>query len=108
MKDLVSVFLIAVSLSLLAGFGGATLHADERDSVKPETLSYIVEGKSFDEASWAVQSVGGKITHELRIINAVATSLTLEQRERLKKANGVLRVMRNGEVRPTEAQADSD
>ena len=106
MKDLISVFLIAVSLSLIAGFGGATLHADERDSVEAETLSYIVEGKSFDDASWAVQAVGGKITHELRVINAVAARLTSAQREKLSGAAGVLRVMRNGEVRTSPSQDD--
>ena len=106
MKDLISVFLIAISLSLLAGFGGATLHADEVESAEPETLSYIVEGKSFDEASWAVQAVGGKITHELRVINAVAAKLTRAQRERLNNAAGVLRVMRNGEVSTSPVHND--
>ena len=106
MKDLISVFLIAVSLSLIAGFGGATLHADERESVEAKTLSYIVEGKSFDDASWAVQAVGGKITHELRIINAVAARLTLAQREKLSGATGVLRVMQNGEVQTSPIQED--
>ena len=106
MKDLVAVFLIAVSLSLIAGFGGATLHAEESDSAEVETMSYIVEGRSFDEASWAVQAVGGKITHELRIINAVAARLTAAQREKISTAAGVLRVMQNGEARTTPAHGD--
>lgn len=106
MKDLISVFLIAMSLSLIAGFGGATLQADERESQEAETLSYIVEAKSFDEATWAVQSVGGRITHELRIINAVAASLTLAQREALNDAAGVLRIRSNGEVRTAPVGAD--
>lgn len=106
MKDLISVFLIAMSLSLIAGFGGATLHADEQESTQAKTLSYIVEGKSFEEAAWAVQSVGGRITHELRIINAVSASLTAQQREALNGADGVLRVRPNGQVRTAPAQPD--
>jgi len=39
------------------------------DSASP--ASYIVQGESVDTAAAAVESVGGTVTHELGIINAV-------------------------------------
>jgi hypothetical protein len=39
--------------------------------------SYIVQGPSFAVTVKAVHRVGGRITHELPIINAVAATLTL-------------------------------
>ena len=98
MKDLVAVFLIAVSLSLLAGFGGASLHASETHAIEQVRSSYIVQGESIDDAIWAVQAVGGEITQELRIINAVAALMTNEQRNELEDAQGVVNISRNGKA----------
>ena len=98
MKDLIAVFLIAVSLSLLAGFGGATLHASETRAIENTRSSYIVQGKTIDDAINAVQAVGGEITHELRIINAVAAMMTKSQRDELNTAKGVLNISANGAV----------
>lgn len=98
MKDLIAVFLIAVSLSLLAGFSGATLHASESHAIEQARSSYIVQGESIDDAIWAVQAVGGEITQELRIIDAVAALMTNEQRNELQDAKGVIKVTRNGKT----------
>ena len=43
------------------------------------SASYIVQAPSFPMAVAAVKNAGGKITHELSIINAVAATLTPAQ-----------------------------
>ncbi|MDJ0759603.1 MAG: hypothetical protein QNJ19_09390 [Woeseiaceae bacterium] len=98
MKDLISVFLVAISLSLLAGFGGATLHANETEAAEAATQSYIIQAQSLDEAVWAVEAVGGEITHELRIINSVTALLTKTQLEEVASKKGVIRTSIDGSV----------
>ncbi|MDJ0917296.1 MAG: hypothetical protein QNJ05_05985 [Woeseiaceae bacterium] len=107
MKDLISVFIVAVSLSLLAGFSGATLHANETRAAEAATQSYIVQAKSMDEAVWAVEAVGGEITHELRIINAVTALLTKAQLEEVTSKQGVIRTSIDGAVRASPETGDN-
>jgi serine protease AprX len=51
---------------------------------RAKIASYIVQGPSFVVAAGAVRAVGGRITHELPIINAVAATLTARQHDTLR------------------------
>ena len=42
----------------------------------PEAANYIVQAETFSEAARAVAQVGGSITHELEIIDAVGATLS--------------------------------
>lgn len=57
-------------------------------------VSYIVQASSLDQALSAIQNVGGEITHELGIINAVGARLTSEQRITLD-ADQQIRIYQN-------------
>ena len=60
--------------------------------------SVIVQGHDLAAVSAAVRSVGGAITHELGIIDAVAGELTEAQIERVEQMAGVRRVVANHAV----------
>ena len=70
--------------------------------------SYIVQGPSYAVAAGAVRKVGGRITHELPIINAVAATLSSRQHATLLtdtrltlSSNGSLKVAGStGTVQP--------
>lgn len=51
--------------------------------------NFIVQASSMDVALKAVEGVGGKVTHRLGIIDAVAADLTSKQLETLKEIGGV-------------------
>ena len=59
--------------------------------------SYIIQGASLKEVMDAVIAVDGEITHELGIINAVAATLSNEQRETLEAVDE-LRISHDGSV----------
>lgn len=69
---------------LLAAFGtqltGATLNAPAPDTA---ASSYIVRASSARTALDAVRRVGGRVTHELGVIDSVAAQLSSAQRARL-------------------------
>ncbi len=62
------------------------------------STSYIVQAVSLEQALGTVKDVGGEITHELGIINAVGANLTPSQVEFLRQVEGV-KVLENGRVR---------
>ena len=70
-----AVILAAVFLALMP-FERTTLSSTDAPGA-----SYIVQAASLEQAVGAVQDVGGEITHELGIINAVGAYLTDGQRE---------------------------
>ena len=53
---------------------------DNGTATETVSASYIVQAASLEQALGAVQKVGGEITHELRIINAVGARLSSAQR----------------------------
>jgi serine protease AprX len=57
------------------------------DTAKP--LSYIVQAQSLASARAAVTRVGGRITQELGIIEAVGATLTAQQAETLRSVGGI-------------------
>ena len=69
--------------------------------------SYIVQAASLDQAVHAVRSVGGKITHELGIINAVSTDLTLSELRILQAIDGLkIHADRKAEVSGAKLETD--
>ena len=75
---------------LVAPLGAAALPA-AREAV-------IVQAADLDTAEALVRSVGGEVTHELGIIDAVGAQLTIEQRAALQGKPGV-RMYRNPSIK---------
>ncbi len=67
---------VAMSL-MLTQHGG-------NQALQEETLSVIVQGSDIAALSAAVQRVGGDVTHELAIIDAIGAELTKSQIHALK------------------------
>ena len=79
--------------------GPSSLFATESEE---SSASYIVKGKSSERAAELVLEVGGKVTHELKIIRAVGAKLTDSQRDALEKHPEISRVW---EDRQAEVQS---
>lgn len=77
------VFLAVVAVDMS---GMSTFNWPTNNPVQPASneASYIVQGK---KALQSVSRVGGQLTHDLKIINAVAANLTSVQIEVLKQLN---------------------
>ena len=56
------------------------------------TASVLVQGSDVGTVAAAVRTVGGEVTHELGIINAVGARLTRQQLRRLEATNNSLRI----------------
>lgn len=95
------VAIIAGSILLAAAAWG---HASQRLE-RTETASFIVEASrgGSPAARRAVESVGGRVTTELPIINAVAAQLTHLQRQRLTAQKNIRGVSMDA---PVELKAD--
>ena len=81
---------------------GASLTPGPRPAATPpeaNSLSLIVQATDLAGAARAVRSVGGTVTHELGIINAVGARLTAAQVEALRRSPAVRRIYPNSVVR---------
>ncbi len=76
--------------SVAAGLG--FFLSSDRSSEDRLIASYILQGTSTEAAAEAVVSVDGLVTHEFRIINAVAATLTYEQRDNLQVHPAILAI----------------
>ena len=68
------------------------------------THSMIVQGSDLAAVRSAVVAVGGEITHELGIIDAVGATLTAAQIDALNHNQGVTRVYGDAEVQVAETK----
>ena len=84
---------IAASLVLGAVAAGVLFAPSQ-----PEPRSVIVQGDNLTAVAGAVRAVGGEITHELDIIDAVGARLTAHQLETLRARSPGLRIFGNSEV----------
>ena len=84
---------IAASLVLGAVAAGVLFAPSQ-----PEPRSVIVQGDNLTAVAGAVRAVGGAITHELDIIDAVGARLTAHQLETLRARSPGLRIFGNSEV----------
>src|SRR5262245_29281116 len=97
-KVLLSTAMAAAALALLVG--APVRHREQGERLQTsgdQTESFIVQHEDMDSARRAVEHVGGKITHELSIINAVGADLTLGQLGELRQIRG-LRIYENREL----------
>lgn len=69
----------------------ATVLSNSPVAADEETRSYLIQGTRLSSTLDAVRQVGGEVTHELNVINAVGAELTDAQREMLTRDG--LRVM---------------
>jgi len=97
--DRKTIFTFIAVYSLVAGIGYfSQAESIETAPVAEESSSFIIEGESIEEVAAAVRAVGGQVTHELGIINAVAASVTAGQRAELRAIAGIMRITDDGAV----------
>ena len=65
-----------------------------------EATSVLVQGPDLETVAAAVRAVGGEITHELAIINAVGAKLTARQLRRLDSRRATTRCASSPTARP--------
>ena len=84
---------------VLALLCGACAHEPQPTATSTPSLSaeqvtsgYIIQAASTEIAAAAVEAVGGEVTHELGIIQAVGATLRPEQVETLERRSDVRRI----------------
>jgi len=91
---------LAILAILVVGLGVAISPSADFTLAQPtSTNSYIVQGRDVAAAESAVQSVGGLITDELRIIRAVGADLTDAQVEKLRDYGEGITIYENKRVK---------
>src|SRR5512147_1803410 len=70
-----------------------------RASPPPPPEILIVEGRDLASAAGAVRDVGGRIVHELGIIDAVAAELTPAQIAQLRGRKDISRIHQNRSIK---------
>ncbi len=73
---------------------------------QPPPQRYIVQAESLTQAKDLVTRVGGSITHELRVINAVGATLTERQLDALRESDKLRRVYKDRQLETTAAIDD--
>jgi len=96
-----------LGLALALALVGPLVLAAQVQPTEPETVSMIVQAADLETAIEHVTKVGGKITHELKIIKAVACDLTQEQRDALEEIDGV-RLHENRTVELEQPNEDNE
>ena len=84
--------LFGVLTILVTPVGGLAVSQDDT------TASYIVQAADLETAVTAVQQVGGELTHELGIINAVGANLTAAQFAVLEKNSDITNLQENRQL----------
>ena len=96
---LVRLVLLAAAVLAIV-FGPGALFATESDDANAKTQRPPTSSRApaaSASPSWSVE-VGGKVTHELKIIRAVGAQLTADQRDTLAEHPDVSRVWRDREA----------
>jgi len=78
----VTVLGVAIITAMTLGLSGA----------QDQTRSVLVQGPDLRTVAAAVRAVGGEITHDLGIINAVGAQLTRRQLQRLEATHGSFQI----------------
>ena len=92
-NSLLIVFLMLIAVTLMVSTATAkNVAVDEGTLIAEPVTVYIVQGQDMDSVTAAVRAVGGTITHELGVINAVGAELTAAQRESLSQNAGISRI----------------
>src|SRR6266568_5649853 len=94
-KSAICVVVVGLAVAVMLTAGPRTVSTTSETNA----LSLIVQAKDLASAAQAVRSVGGTITHELAIINAVGARLTAAQLETLRRSPEVRRIYPNRVVK---------
>lgn len=89
---------LLITVTALLGTASLLFAVHPTDNDTAMRSSYIVQGQDLDTLRSLVSAEGGNITHELRIINAVAADLTPDQLATLRAAPGIRRIYGNTAV----------
>src|SRR5919197_5341590 len=84
---------IAAALAIAASLAPGSHSASTRPHATE--VNVIVQASDLAHATRAVRSVGGIITHELEIIDAVGARLSAEQAEALGRSQEIRRIYPN-------------
>ena len=93
------IFSFIAIYCLAAGLG--FFLSDDRQSEDEVIATYILQGESTEAVADAVESVNGQITHEFRMINAVAATLTPRQKQILQENPEILAISDDVPESPT-------
>ena len=96
----VRLTVMSVALGLML-----TQHAGDQ-ATQEETLSVIVQGSDTGAISLAVQRVGGDVTHELAIIDAIGAELTKSQIHALKSTGLIKRIYPDAQARAAQVELE--
>ncbi|MEE8526109.1 MAG: hypothetical protein V3T72_19395, partial [Thermoanaerobaculia bacterium] len=101
-KTWISLASLAIAAGLLLSGNGAQTMARDAAAPAPSadsaTRRVIVQGDDTASIAELVRAVGGKVTHELGIIDAVAAELDAGQLRHLARADGVRRIYQDRAV----------
>ncbi|MDQ5857609.1 MAG: S8 family peptidase, partial [Acidobacteriota bacterium] len=91
---------LGVASLVLVSLAGNGSHSRSASEVRPPASGriVIVQARDLASAAAAVRAAGGKLVHELGIINAVAAELTPAQVTQLSQSNAVSRIDENHQV----------
>ncbi len=92
-----SVSLVSAVLAVAAALGSGSTLSHPRSTAPAQSV--IVQAIDSARAASAVRSVGGQVTHELPIIDAVGARMTAAQLEMLQRLPGIRRVYADREVK---------
>ena len=81
-----------VTTAALLGLAGFLWGTPPERRADDETRHVIVQAANLDGATAAVRAVGGEVTHQLGIINAVGAHLTLDEVRRVEAVDATVRV----------------
>ena len=98
-RKIVITFIAIYSLVAGMGFFLSGYPQAEATPVVEQSASYILQGESTEVVAEVVRSIGGEITHELGIINAVAAKLSRSQLEQLRVNPAILKITEDGAVK---------
>ncbi len=87
---------LIVITTIIVVVGIALIPVAQEWSGNASALEYIVQAHSSSDAKTAVSEVGGKVTDELTIINAVGATLSAQQVEKLQSIDKSIKVFRDG------------
>jgi hypothetical protein len=77
---------------------GATPETPAIEREVATSSAYIVRGHSVNDIAREVRALGGEVTHELAIINAVAARLTSSQLRSLRQSDAVAQISGDGQM----------
>ncbi|RMG99200.1 MAG: hypothetical protein D6706_05840 [Chloroflexi bacterium] len=107
------VFILILLMAFLVAFASKsapqTAYIDPSLAAQPqETVSVIVTGNTSETAAAAISRLGGKVTSNLWLINAVGATISTNKIYELAATPGILSVVQNYGVKTAEAPSQTN